>query len=1166
MSSGKAKSNPPSEATPPAKQFKKLLVANRSEIAIRVFRAATELGLRTVAIYAQEDRLSVHRFKADEAYLVGEGKGPVGAYLDIPGIVALAKAKDVDLIHPGYGFLSENADFAQACEDAGITFVGPRPKLLRMMGDKTTARALAQKVGVPTLPGTENPVDDRAEALKIAKEIGFPLIIKAAFGGGGRGMRVVTKAADLADLLDEARAEAGRAFGNPAVFLEKYIPRAKHIEVQILGDKHGSVLHLHERDCSVQRRHQKVVEIAPSVGLEPRVREELCAAAVALNREIGYDNAGTVEFLLNLDSNEWFFIEMNPRIQVEHTVTEVITGIDLVRAQILVAQGHALHGPELDMPAQTDVPRNGYAVQARVTTEDPENKFMPDYGRILTYRSAGGFGIRLDGGMGASGSVITPFYDSLLVKVTASGRSFDIALQRMDRALREFRIRGVKTNIPFIENLIHNPVFRAGAATTTLIDTTPELFEFKLRRDRATKLLAFLGDVIVNGNRETKGYVLKQSLPVVTPPACDLLQTPPPGTRQLLLELGPKKFAEWAHKQRRLLITDTTFRDAHQSLLATRVRTYDMLAVAAAVARRTPKLFSMELWGGATFDTAMRFLHEDPWLRLRQLRERIPNICFQMLFRGSNAVGYSNYPDNVVAGFVKHAAAQGIDIFRIFDSLNYTPNLQVAMEAVQETHAVCEAAICYTGDILDPARAKYSLKYYVKLAQELEKMGAHFLAIKDMAGVCRPYAAYTLVKALKEEIGIPIHFHTHDTSGVAAASILEANDAQVDIVDLAIGSMSGSTSQPNLNSIVAALQRGPRDTGLDLGALNEFSDYWEAVRTAYAPFDTSPRSGSAEVYLHEMPGGQYTNLKEQAASMGLGNRWPEIARTYAEVNQLFGDIVKVTPSSKVVGDMTMFLITRGIKPADVLNLIPGATPFPESVIDMLAGGLGQPVGGWPKDLQRVVLGDRKPTKDRPGAHLPALNLKKAKTDLAARLKREVTDDDLYSSLMYPEVFQDFAKYLRDYSDLSVLPTSAFFYGLRLGEEVSVNIEEGKTLFIRLVNISQVDAEGRRTILFELNGVSRQTTVIDRAVPSKVKPHVIADPANPAHVGAPIPGLVTSLAVSVGSKVAKGEKLLTLEAMKMQTTLYAPADGTVLEIHAKVGETVASKDLLVLLKL
>jgi len=1156
---------PPAHATEPAPASKKLLVANRSEIAIRVFRAATELGLRTVAIYAQEDRLSVHRFKADEAYLVGEGKGPVGAYLDISGMVALAKEKGVDLIHPGYGFLSENAEFAQACQDANITFVGPRPELLRLMGDKVAARALAQKVGVPTLPGTENPIDDRAEALKVAKEIGYPLIVKAAFGGGGRGMRVVTKAADLADLLDEARSEAGRAFGNPAVFLEKYIPRAKHIEVQVLGDRHGNVLHLHERDCSVQRRHQKVIEIAPSVALEPQVRQALCDAAVKIATKIGYDNAGTVEFLLDLDTNQWFFIEMNPRIQVEHTVTEVITGIDLVRAQILIAQGHSMHGAELDLPTQDGIPRNGFAVQCRITTEDPENKFTPDYGRILTYRSAGGFGIRLDGGMGAAGSVITPFYDSLLVKVTASGRDFNLALQRMDRALREFRIRGVKTNIPFLENVIHNKTFRSGGATTTLIDTTPELFQFKPRRDRATKLLTFLGDVIINGNPQAKGHEPHALLPPVTLPAYDHKQAPPPGTRQLLLELGPKKFADWALKQKRLLITDTTFRDAHQSLLATRVRTFDMLAVAGAMARRTPKLFSLEMWGGATFDTAMRFLHEDPWLRLRSLREKIPNICFQMLFRGANAVGYSNYPDNVVAGFIKHAADEGIDIFRIFDSLNYVPNLKVAMDAVQETHAICEAAICYTGDILDPKRAKYSLKYYIKLAKELEKMGAHFLGIKDMAGVCRPYAAYQLVKALKEEIGIPVHFHTHDSSGVAAASVLEANDALVDIVDLAIASMSGSTSQPNLNSIVAALQHAPRDTGLDLAALNEFSDYWEKVRDVYAPFDTSPKSGTAEVYLHEMPGGQYTNLKEQAASMGLANRWPEIARTYAEVNELFGDIVKVTPSSKVVGDMTMFLITRGIKTSDVLNLEPGATPFPESVIDMLSGGLGQPAGGWPKKLQKVVLGKRKPMKGRPGESLPSLNFKKNKADLSAKLKHEATNDDLFSHLMYPEVFAEFARYVRDYSDLSVLPTPAFFYGLKPGEEISVAIEEGKTLFIRLINIGAVDVDGRRTVLFELNGVSRQTTIVDRSVQAKVRSRDKADPAVPAQVGAPIPGLITSLSVGIGTKVTKGDKLLTLEAMKMQTTLYAPCDGMIAEVNVKIGETVESKDLLVLIK-
>ncbi|MCI0534830.1 MAG: pyruvate carboxylase [Verrucomicrobiales bacterium] len=1149
----------------PPSALKKLLVANRSEIAIRVFRAATELGLRTVAIYAQEDRLAVHRFKADEAYLIGTGKGPVGAYLDIPGIVTLAKEKGVDLIHPGYGFLSENADFAQACQDAGITFVGPRPELLRMMGDKVAARALAQRVGVSTLPGTDHAIEDRAHALKVAKEIGFPLIIKAAFGGGGRGMRVVERSTDLAHLLDEARGEAERAFGNPAVFLEKYIPKAKHIEVQVLGDKHGNVIHLHERDCSVQRRHQKVIEIAPSIGLPNGVREALCDAAVKMAGEINYDNAGTVEFLLDLDTSEWFFIEMNPRIQVEHTVTEVITGIDLVRSQILIAQGHPLHGSEMDLPPQDHIPRNGCAVQCRITTEDPENKFMPDYGKILTYRSAGGFGVRLDGGMGYAGAVITPFYDSLLVKLTVSGGAFEGALQRMDRALREFRIRGVKTNIPFLENVIANATFRSGQATTTLIDTTPELLKSTPRRDRATKLLAFLGDVIINGNPQAKGYTL--ALPLTQPflPSYDHKQEPPAGTRQLLLELGARRFAEWILKQKRLLVTDTTFRDAHQSLIATRARSYDMLAVAGAVARRTPQLFSLELWGGATFDTAMRFLREDPWQRLRQLRERIPNICFQMLFRGSNAVGYSNYPDNVVASFVKHAAATGIDIFRIFDSLNYTPNLKVAMEAVHETHAVCEAAICYTGDILDPKRTKYSLGYYLKLAKELQRMGAHLIAIKDMAGLCRPYAAHALVKALKDEVGLPIHFHTHDSSGVNAASVLQASDARVDIVDLAIAAMSGSTSQPNLNSVVAALQNTPRDTALDLNALNEFSEYWEQVRTYYAPFDTSPPCGSAEVYLHEMPGGQYTNLKEQAASLGLGHRWPEISRTYAEVNRLFGDIVKVTPSSKVVGDMTMFLITRGIKPSDVLNLEPGSTPFPESVIDMLSGGLGEPLGGWPKDLQRVVLGRRKPVEGRAGEHMPPLNFAKAKSELSHKLKREITDDDFYSHLMYPDVFAEFARFLREHSDVSVLPTPAFFYGLKPGEEISIDIEAGKTLFVRLINIGSPDKDGRRTILFELNGMPRETSVLDRSIQPKVKSRAKADPANPLQVGAPIPGLITSLAVSVGTKVAQGDKLLTLEAMKMQTTVYASGDGVVDQIHVQVGDTVESKDLLMTLR-
>ncbi|MBU3665149.1 MAG: pyruvate carboxylase [Chthoniobacterales bacterium] len=1134
-----------------------LLVANRSEIAIRVFRAANELGMRTIAVYAEEDRFSIHRFKADEAYVVGRGKGPVGAYLDIESIVGIARERGAHMVHPGYGFLSENAEFARACGEAGITFVGPRPDLLEMMGDKTAARSLAVKLGVPVLPGTEDPVEDRAEAIKIAKKIGFPLIIKAAFGGGGRGMRVVRKESELVPLLDEARNEAGRAFGNPAVFLEKYIPRAKHIEVQILGDSHGGVLHLHERDCSIQRRHQKVVEVAPSVNLPDKVRTDLCNAAVEIAKGIGYNNAGTVEFLYDADRREWFFIEMNPRIQVEHTVTEQITGIDLVRSQILVAAGARLHGPELALPAQENIPRNGFAVQCRVTTEDPANNFTPNYGKIITYRSAAGFGIRLDSGMGTTGSSITPFYDSLVVKITASGQTFPVALDRMHRALREFRIRGVKTNIPFLENVVTNPVFRAGDATTTFIDKTPALFDFKPRRDRATKLMQFLADVTVNGNAEAKGYRPSARLAPAPLPAVDLRILPPPGTRQKLIELGPEKFASWTRRQKRALFTDTTFRDAHQSLLATRVRTHDMLLMADAVARRTPQLFSVEMWGGATFDASMRFLREDPWERLRALRAKIPNICFQMLLRGSNAVGYSNYPPNVVSGFIRHAAESGMDIFRVFDSLNDLSNMRAAMEAVRETRAVCEGTVCYTGDILDPQRTKYSLKYYIKLVKELEKMGAHFIAIKDMAGLCRPFAAKALIKSLRAETDLPIHFHTHDTSGVNAASVLAAIESGADIADSAISSMSGSTSQPNLNSLVAALQHTPHDSGLDLDALNEFADYWEQARTFYAPFDTAPRTGSAEVYLHEMPGGQFTNLKEQAASMGLGHRWPEIARCYAEVNKLFGDIVKVTPSSKVVGDMALFLFTRGIKPADVPNLPPG-TPFPESVKDMLAGGLGQPMGGWPKDVVKAVLGK---AAAKP-ARAPKVHLEKVRAELAAKLKQQPHDDDLYSYLMYPDVFAAFSKFEREYGDVSVLPTPAFFYGLKPGEEIAVEIEQGKTLFIKLVNLGPADKDGHRIVFFELNGMPREVTIIDKSLQTAKKTRAKANPSKPLEIGAPIPGMVTSVGPGNGARVAKGDKLLTLEAMKMQTTLYAPCDGSVEEVLVATGDAVDAGDLLV----
>ncbi|MEI7908410.1 MAG: pyruvate carboxylase [Verrucomicrobiota bacterium] len=1149
----------------------KLLAANRGEIAIRIFRAANELGLRTVSIFAEEDRFSIHRFKADEAYPLDTAKGPVGAYLDIEGIVALAKQKGVTMIHPGYGFLSENANFARACAREGITFIGPSAELLEKMGDKTAARALAHQFNVPTLPGTEEPITDPDEALTVAHDIGFPLIIKAAFGGGGRGMRVVDKPSQLPALLAEAQQEALNAFGNPAVFLERYISRAKHIEVQILGDQHGNIVHLHERDCSVQRRYQKVVEVAPAMHLDPLVRKQLCEAAVKLAKGIGYNNAGTVEFLYDMDHNDWFFIEMNPRIQVEHTVTECVTGIDLVRSQILVAQGHELFGEELAIPQQDQIPCIGFAIQCRITTEDPVKNFAPDYGRILNYRSAAGFGIRLDAASGDAGSVVTPYYDSMLVKVTAMGRDFPMACQRMDRALREFRIRGVKTNIPFLENVIADATFRAGQAHTKLIDTKTELFKFRPRRDRATRTLAYLSDVTLNGNTTAKGWKPAAALPKAHVP--DSLVSEhhaevPAGTRDLLVKLGPEAFARWILAEKRLLVTDTTLRDAHQSLMATRMRTHDMLRVAEAMAYRVPQLFSLEMWGGATFDTAMRFLNECPWDRLRRLRETIPNICFQMLFRGSNAVGYSNYPDNVVAGFVNHAADSGIDIFRIFDSLNYLPNMQVAMSAAREHGKVlCEAAICYTGDINDEKRDKYSLQYYVAKARELERMGAHILAIKDMAGLCKPLAARKLVTALKQEIGIPIHFHTHDTSGLNAASVLAAANAGVDVVDLAIASMSGSTSQPNLNSVAAALAKTERDPGLDFDSLNELSDYWEEVLAFYKPFDSAPRAGTAEVYEHEMPGGQYTNLREQASSMGLGHRWREIARTYAQVNQLFGDIVKVTPSSKVVGDMCMFLITRGIKAAEVPNLKPGSIAFPESVIDMLSGGLGQPDGGWPVAVQRVVLGNKKATTKRPGELAEPVDLEATRAELAVKLGRPATDDDLYSHLMYPQVFADFMTFRTKYDDLSALPTPAFFYGLHIGEEIEIEIDPGKILIIKLISIGEADAAGRRALFYELNGMPRESIVLDNSLKAtSTASRLKGSTTDPTQACAPIPGMVTELAVSLGQKVNAGDKLVVLEAMKMLTTVSATAAGTVTELLVKKGDPVDSDDLLLRLTL
>ena len=1146
------------------KNIQKLLAANRSEIAIRIFRAANELGLRTVGIYSQEDRLGLHRFKADEAYQIGAGKGPVEAYLDIAGIVALAKEKNVDAIHPGYGFLSENPSFARACEKAGITFVGPTPALLEALGDKTSARRLASSADVPVLPGTEELVQSASEAHKIAREIGYPVIVKAAMGGGGRGMRVVHDTAHLDAELEEAQGEARAAFGDASVFLEKYLPRARHVEVQILGDHHGNLLHLWERDCSVQRRHQKVVEVAPATNLPSRVRGDLCEAALRIGRKANYRNAGTVEFLYDVDANKWYFIEVNPRIQVEHTVTEMVTGIDLVQAQIRIAQGCALHDAPLSLPKQENVPLYGSALQCRVTTEDPENNFAPDYGKISTYRSPAGFGIRLDGGTAYAGALLAAYYDSLLVKVTAWGLNLPEACQRMDRALREFRIRGVKTNIPFLENVVNHPRFRAGEVTTAFLDDSPELLRIASRGDRATKLLSYLGDVILNGNPEVKGKKIPEALEAAVLPSTPGIR-PPDGSRQWLQKLGAKKFAAWARREKCLLITDTTFRDAHQSLMATRVRTYDLLATASAVAQRLPNLFSLEMWGGATFDTALRFLHENPWRRLRELRQRIPNICFQMLLRGANAVGYASYPDNVIEEFVREAHVQGIDIFRIFDSLNSIENMRVAIDAVLETGAVCEPSICYTGDILDKGRPKYSLKYYVGMAKQLEKLGAHFLAIKDMAGLCKPYAALQLVRALREEISIPIHFHTHDTSGLNAASVLKAADSGVDVADAALASMSGGTSQPNLNSIVEALRHTPRDTHIDVDALNECSDYWETVRTYYLPFDSAPKSGSARLYQHEIPGGQYTNLREQASAMGLSHRWREVEKMYARVNQLFGDIVKVTPSSKVVGDMALFLMAKEMTPEDLLKLDEHHDlSLPNSVIEMFSGVLGVPPGGWPKKLQKIILRGATPLRGLPSANLPAADLGHEQRALEKKVGHVIGRDDLLSYLLYPDVFLKYDKFQETYSDVGVLPTAAFFYGLKSGEEITVEIEQGKTLIVKFLTFSDPHPDGTRTLFFELNGQPREVNVRDRALRVVERAHPKADPADAGQVPAPTAGVISGIAVQPNHVVERGAKLLTLEAMKMQSNIFAPISGRVTKLLVAPGQHVEAKDLLVMI--
>ncbi|QVL29840.1 pyruvate carboxylase [Telmatocola sphagniphila] len=1146
-----------------AKPIKKLLVANRSEIAIRVFRSAHELAIRTVAIYSHEDRFSLHRFKADEAYLVGKAGEPIRAYLDIPGIIQLAKSIGVDAIHPGYGFLSENAAFARACQEAGIIFVGPNPKILDSLGDKVAARKIAQLAKVPVLTGSSQPVSDNEEAKKIAESIGYPVMIKASMGGGGRGMRPVLTPDQLVPNLESARREAGNAFGVPDVFLEKFVRRARHIEVQLLGDNHGNLVHLYERDCSLQRRHQKIVELAPAPNLSAPLRQRILDAALAVGRAVDMNNAGTVEFLVDADTDEFYFIEVNPRIQVEHTVTEAVTGYDLVKSQILVAQGLPLSDPEIGLGDQEKITTRGFAIQCRVTTEDPANGFTPDYGRLSHYRSAGGNGIRLDAGTAFSGAVITPFYDSMLVKVTASGIRFLDAARRVERCLQEFRIRGVKTNIPFLLNLVTHPAFLEGKCTTRFLDETPELFQFSARKDRASKILNYIADIIVNGHPEAGRGNLKLPLVPKVPGVVVKSDTPiPAGSRDKFRELGPEKFSKWIRDQKPILITDTTMRDAHQSLFATRMRTFDMLAIADRYAHVHSNFFSLECWGGATFDTSMRFLKESPWERLAKLREKVPNILFQMLLRAANAVGYTNYPDNVVAAFVKESAQAGVDVFRIFDSLNWVPNMRTAIESVRNAGAICEAAICYTGDILDPKRDKYGLDYYVKLAKELEKLGNNILAIKDMAGLLKPYAARKLVQALRQEISIPIHFHTHDTAGGQIASYLMAVEEGVDIVDCAFASMAGLTSQPSLNAFIEAVRFTDRDPHYNFDELQTTANYWEEVRKYYTPFETAQKAASSEVYLHEMPGGQYANLYQQANSLGVGDRWYEVGKMYAAVNQMFGDIVKVTPSSKVVGDMTLFMLANNLTPEMVLSGTKEIA-FPESVVEFFEGRLGQPPGGFPPELQKRILRGRKPMTDRPGATLASIDLEKTKTDLAAKLKIPIGDRELMSSLMYPKVYADYVEHQKKHSDTSILPTKVFFYGMDKGEEISVDIERGKTLILRYQALGDVQDDGRRQVFFELNGQPREVTVFDRSVgagSTRAKPK--ADSNNPLQIGSPMPGAVVQVAVKVGETVIKGQKLLTLEAMKMETTLYAERPGTIAEVLTKPGTQVEGGDLLI----
>ena len=1138
------------------KKIRSVLVANRGEIAIRVFRACNELGIRTVAIYSKEDSLSLHRFRADESYLVGEGKKPVDAYLDIEDIIRIAHEHDVDAIHPGYGFLSENADLAKRCEEEGIIFIGPKVEHLIMFGDKINARIQAKKAGIQYIPGSDGPVMNYAEVEKFAKQVGFPIMLKAVNGGGGRGMRMVDRMADLRDAYDRAKSEAKLAFGSDEIYLEKCIVNPKHVEVQIMGDEHGNVIHLFERDCSIQRRHQKVVETAPASALPVELRQKICNAALKLMKNVHYVNAGTVEFLVTPDG-EFYFIEVNPRVQVEHTVTEMITGIDIVQTQIKVAEGYALDSDEIGIKSQDDVRCLGDAIQCRITTEDPMNNFMPDSGKIMVYRSGGGFGVRLDSGNAYTGAIITPYYDSLLVKTTTYGLTHKEAAQKMLRVLKEFRIRGVKTNIGFLINVLKSPEFIAGTYNVNFIDDHPELFNLPVVQDRGTKLLKYIGDTTINGYADA-GHQDK--------PAFEALELPTPvegaypdGTKQKFDAMGPEKFSQWIKEQKKVFFTDTTMRDAHQSLFATRVRSIDMLRVLETASKKLPNLFSYECWGGATFDVAYRFLYEDPWVRLRQMRKKAPNILLQMLVRGANAVGYTSYPDNVVKNFIDLSAKNGIDVFRVFDSLNSLDNMYGPIHAVRENNKLAEVALCYTGDILDPSRDKYDLKYYVNMAKELQNAGANIIAIKDMAGLLKPEAAYRLVSALKDAVDLPIHLHTHDGSGNAICTYNRAIDAGVDIVDVAYSAFAGGTSQPSMSTLYYALSGKDRQPDLDVDAMEELSRYWATVRPYYKGVDKADAYPNTEVYQHEMPGGQFSNLRQQAKAVGLGDRWNEIKKMYHTVSMMFGDIIKVTPSSKVVGDMALFMVQNNLTEQDVYDK-GDVLDFPQSVVEFFEGCIGIPYQGFPEKLQKIVLKGKKPLTERPGKSLAPVDFEAIRQKLTdAGYKHE--DEDINAYCQYPKVFKDFNETVKKYGDVSVLDTPTFFFGMKKNEEVHVEIEEGKDLIITLINISDPDDSGVRTITFMFNGAEREIQVQDKSVDMKTVTRRKADPDKAGDIGATLSGSVVKVLVTKGQKVKKGEPLVVTEAMKMETTITSPIDGTVGEIYATKGQAIISGDCL-----